>query len=696
MRLFNCFGAAVAAALLAGTTAAHADTLVLKDGTTLENCFVRDEGVRLLVWEKMADVGTPRFRIIPRSQVAVDPIKVERDASWDAHPDLPDLTVAFVEITPKLPGLHWMIQYDELGTPTIKGPGKTLTDLGDEGNRMHPEQVVARMKLKYEPGEELTLTANIRNVGFKTAKPFEYIWLIDGKQIGKGKVTTSLKELEWTKVSTRYKWQEGMHTASFKITTTQPEIAVINNEITDSLWAWGITYVLNPKRTKHDLRTAYGTFCFEDYYRWHLDITNVLFAATVFPTSPDGVKARVRLDRIIYTDNPNGDNNVKVSTGPDGFGELQAMWTWTDSPEEIAHNWPTGREIRDSTEWSLPHELAHQLGIPDWYAQDNGGSPEFVWADNGEPVRHLMNHPNTMQHNHGPVPWNEVDAMYWNTSWDKPRGYYADYLFAIPDENFLSIVDVNGLPVEGAKVEVFQRGITVDPNGKTVVDHGVTPNPANEVTEDSVNPSKYPVMVTTTGKDGIMRMPNRPVREVFTLNGFHRKPNPFGNIDCVGTRGQLLVRVTKSDIPCYYWLDAFNFNEAWVRGYKDKNTIVLKTPYRSTGSPVPPGNVQAAKVDADHVRITWAPPIKFHEQQYVDKVIGYKVFRRVGPMGLNDRPWFEVGTFNADARECVIDLKQRPMDNDGYSDTERYAVASLGELTMASELIQAPMEPFKK
>ena len=101
-------------------------------------------------------------------------------------------------------------------------------------------------------------------------------------------------------------------------------------------------------------------------------------------------------------------------------------------------------------------------------------------------------------------------------------------------------------------------------------------------------------------------------------------------------------------------------------------------------------------MDADHVKITWDPPTKINEQQYVDRVIGYKVFRRVGTMALNDRPWFEVGTFNADARECTIDLKQRPMDNDGYSSTERYAVASLGELSMASELVPSPMTLWKQ
>jgi hypothetical protein len=687
--------AAVAAATAACASVAAADTLQLKDGTTLSNCFIRDEGVRLLVWEKMEDVGTPKMRIIPRSQVAHEPIEFKRDDSWDVHPNLPDLTIAFIEMTPKLAGLHWMINYDELGTPVIKGAGKTLLDLGDEGNRLKPEEVVKNTKLKYSPGEEITLTANIRNVGFVTSKPFEYVWLIDGKEVAKGKYKESLKKLEWAKIPYKYKWQDGMHSATFKITTVQPEIATINNEVTDALWGWGFTFVINKNRTYHDKRNACGSFCFEDYYRWHLDLMNVLFDATRFPSCPDGVKARVRLDRIIYCDDPNGDKAVKLCTAPDGFGYLQGMWTWTDSKEEIDKHWPTWDSVRWSTEWSLPHELGHQLGIPDWYVQDNYGVKDHVWPDSGEMVCHLMSHPLTMQHWHGPWPWSEADAGYWNQSWDKPRGYYGDYLFAVPDENFLRVVDVNGLPVEGAKIEVFQRAVSVDPNGTPTEDHGVKCYPVNELAGGN-DQSKDPVMVGTTDGDGIMRLPNRPAREVITLNGFHRKPNPFGNIDCVGPRDQMLVKVTKFDNPCYYWLELYNFNVAWFRGQKDKYTTVLKTPYRSTSSPLAPVNVKFEQVDPTHVKVTWNAPKVIREQQYLDRVIGYRVYRRVGTMGLDDRPWFAVAALNPDTTEYVIDLTQRPMDNGYYAQTERYAVSSLGELSMESELVQAPMPPVAK
>ena len=670
-------------------TRARADTIELRDGTVLKNCFARDEGIRFLVWDKMEDVGTSKMRVIPRSAVK-EPIKQDRDASWDAHPMLPDLTVTFIEMNPKLAGLHWQIQYDELNTPTIGGQD-VFVDLGDEGNRMRPEEVVRNLKLEYDPGEEITLTAHVKNVGFADAAPFDYAWFIDGKREAEGRYDKPARELEELTFPLKWRWQEGMHTATFRIEAAQPEIATINNEATDSLWAWGLTFVVNKGRTWHGKRNACGSFCFEDYYRWHVDLMNTLFKATVFPSCPDGIKARVRIDRIIYCDDPNGGNSVRLCTAPDGLGYLQGMWTWTDSKEEIETGWPMWDGARYATEWSLPHELAHQLGIPDWYAQDNGGCKNHVWNDSGEMVCHLMSHPLTMEHWHGPYPWSEADAGYLNQSWNKPRGYFGDFFFAVPDENFIAVVDVNGLPVADAVVEVFQRAVTVDPLGTPVEDHGAMVYPVDELAGGG-DQSKYPVIVGTTDRDGIMRLPNRPVREVRTLNGFSRKPNPFGNIDCVSPRNQMLVKVTKFDNPCYYWLEMYDFNVAWFRGQTDKYTTLLKTPYRSASSPLAPVNVKSEQVDSTHVKVAWDAPEVVREQQYLDRVIGYRVYRRVGTMGLDDRPWFPVATLNPSTRELVIDLTQRPMDNGYYAQTERYAVSSLGETSMESELVQSPIK----
>jgi len=682
--------ACLAATMLLTGGEARADRLELADGTVLEACFVRDEGVRYLVWEKIADVGGPP-RAIPRSQVKA--VKIERDEAWDAQPDLPDLSVTYIEMDPKRAGLHGRVDYDKFGRPSLRG-AKALVDLGDR-TVLEPEKVARNLKLGYAPGEEITLTAHVRNVGFKAAGPFRYVWLIDDRQVGDGDGPRSLQELEEATFTLKYKWQKGFHHATFRIVPDQREIATLNNAATDPLWGWGFWFYVTRGRCNawHKVRSAAGTFCWEDYYRWHVDLMNTLFAASVFPSAPEGIKARVRIDRILYTDDL--DKSLEAHHAADGISYQQGTWIWRND-EDKNRKWQVpDKKWRNSTEWSLPHELGHQLGLTDWYFLDYEGTKDHVWPDTGDKIAHFQTHPVTMMHWHGPHVWSEVDAGYLNMTWEKPRGHFGDYYFAIPAECFLHVQDVNGLGLAGAKVEIFQRGTEVDPEGKPQQQQDVRFYPIVEDGNFNRPVSKRPVIVGTTDALGMLRLPNRPVQEVVTLNGFHRRPNPFGNINVVGQRGLMLVKVTRDDRPTWYWLEVYNFNVAWFRGQKDKYVTVLRTPYRSASSPLPPRNVQAAADGKDAARVTWdAPQIK-HEQQYLERVIGYRVYRRIGTMGLNDRPWFPVATLGPTARQCAVDLKQKPEEVEWYTRVNRFAVSSLGELGMESELVEVVLPASK-
>lgn len=682
----RAFPAALIAALLAlGLSVASADTLELKDGRSFADCYVRDEGVRLLVWTDLADVGSDNYKTFKRSELKE--YKIERNEEWDARPNLPDLSVTFIEMNPKLAGLHGRVDYDMWGRPILKGG--PILDLGEQ-TAMKPEEAVRNLKLSYAPGEEVTLTAHVKNVGFAAAKPFDYVWKIDGKQVAAGKCAKSLKEMEETSFQIKWKWEEGFHHVSFELVTSQSEIASINNQASDPLWGWPFTFTVHKGRVDawHQNRTAYGTFSFEDFYRWHIDIMNLLFANSIFPSSPQGIKARVRLDRINYADDI--DSAVAGLVSPDGIRYDQGGWNWLDDQDRDKNWQPPTREWRNQTEWSLPHELGHQLGLTDWYFLDYGGADYHVWPDNGEKITHFQNHPMQMMHWHGPHLYGEVDAGYLNDTWDKPRGHFGDYYFAIPQQCFLRIVDVNGIGVPGAEVEVFQRGVVVDASGAAGEDHGVKFYPVIEDGNFDVPLSRDAVIRGVTDSEGIIRLPNRPVKEVRTYNGYHRKPNPFGNINVVGQRGELLVKVTKHDRPAYFWLEIYDFNVAWYRGHRDSHTIVLKTPYGSPRSPLRPANVTFEPVDDNHVKVTWQAPEVVREQQYLDRVIGYRVYRRIGSDCLNDRPWFAVATLGPDERECIVDLTQRPDDTYWSSRTNRFAVSSLGELSVESELVEAP------
>jgi hypothetical protein len=103
----------------------------------------------------MEKVGTPEFKVFRRSELAprltgrytrvVDgktvnlpnhnPCKI-RDESWDAQPQLQDLSVTFIEMNPKLAGLHGRIKYTKFNTPCPGGApaiDKRIEEIGGGG-----------------------------------------------------------------------------------------------------------------------------------------------------------------------------------------------------------------------------------------------------------------------------------------------------------------------------------------------------------------------------------------------------------------------------------------------------------------------------------------------------------------------------------------------------------------------------------
>ena len=706
--------------------AAFGDILELKDGTVILDCYVRDEGIRLIVWDSLEKVGTPDYRIIRRSQVAAqrsthylvqiggeekrfgphpNPL-ILRGPEWDEKPELPDLTVTFIEMNPKLAGLHGRVQYfDITNAPTPGGApvlDKRIAELEAQGKDrfLHPDYIVQDLKLKYEPGEEISFTAHVKNVGFAKSRPFDYRWFVDDQEVAGGSYKKAIGEMDEATFEYKYAWQEGRHTIGFEIVTDQPEIATINNKATDPMWAFSYFYVVSPGLSEswHRNRTAYGTFSWEDFYRWHVDIMNLLFENSVYASAPQGIMARVRLDRIMYLDQVTPETIQKATVAEDGIGYHQGGWIWSNSDEQNK----TGdfadpdRTWRNQTEWSLPHELGHQLGIVDYYFIDYAGHEDHVWPDNGEKIAHFQNHPATMMHWHGPHLWSETTAMYLNQTIDKPRGHFGDHYFAIPEECFLRVVDVNGKPVPNVRVELFQRGEEVDPSKPAHDDQGVT---WWEVVEDGdfgKPVSKQPVMVGQTDKNGLMRLANRDVKEVKTFNGYHRKPNAWGNINVVGGRGLMLVKVVKGPQPAYFFLEAIDFNLACYTGYNDKYTVTLKTPYGSPDSPRPPVDVRWEYTDRtkEFVRVMWRTP-GYRDQHPYETPIAYRVYRRIGPMGLNDRPWYAVTTLDKDTDkngmgEFIVDLEATHVkDVEWFSRTNRFAVSTIGFIGVESELVQA-------
>lgn len=664
-------------ALALGGAAAHSDTVEMMDGTVLTNVFVRSEGVRWQIWDNLEQVGKAP-RNVPKS--AVRRVTIQRGPEWDVKPDLPDLSVTHIEMNPKLAGLHGRVDYDVYGRPSI-GAAPGLVPLDEQTKWTHPERAVANLKLRYRIGERITLTAHVRNLGFATAAPFEYVWLIDGREVQRGRHPGRLAEGQRVTFEHRLPWPGGKPLAEFRIVTDQRQIAVINDTIEDPLWGWSFDFFVNRGRVEawRQARTAYGTFSFEDFYRWHIDIMNLLFAESRFPATPNGTSARVRLDRIVVLDDvPDVHAEAAKARRADGILYNQGQWMWVDDMDRNRNWTPATHEWRNQTEWSLPHELGHQLGLIDWYNLDYPGDERFTWPDNGERISHFMTFPNQMMHWHGPHLWGEVDAATLERTLGMPRGYYGDFVFAFPDECFIQLLDINGQPLSGVRVDFHQRGADVDPNGTTGEDRGVRWWSVVEDGNFHHRMSERPVMSGTTNAQGLLRLANRPAVPVRTLAGYERRNNPFGNINVVGQRHIMMARVFFADQIEPLFIEAHHFNVEWHRGNTRSATLTLRTMFPSLDSPAQPGSVTVERLEGDKAAVTWTAPTDARERHFQDWVIGYRVYLRKTSDTIATRPWMPVSTVGPNTFRVVVDLKDVPADNWWNSNAMRVGVTSLG------------------
>jgi hypothetical protein len=154
----------------------------------------------------------------------------------------------------------------------------------------------------------------------------------------------------------------------------------------------------------------------------------------------------------------------------------------------------------------------------------------------------------------------------------------------------------------------------------------------------------------------------------------------------------MLVKVTvPRQQPAYFYLEAIDFNLACYTGHKDKFTVVLKTPFGSVNSPKQPANVSWQYIDdkKKQVKVTWRAP-HYREGNYLERPIAYRVYRRDGDMGLNDREWYPVATTNPETFEVIIDLDETQVrDIQWFTRSRRFAVSSIAQISTESGLVQA-------
>ena len=497
------------------------------------------------------------------------------------------------------------------------------------------------------PGEVVTFTAHIVNKGTIASPPFVYRWYIDGNAVLSGTLGALAPSAE---ITTTYQWTwahaangeqvVGDHAVRF---TADPANAIsetyeINNSLEDRTNALSLRIAITPQMLQ-----AYNTpwnpafsYSAEDWLQRQIAAMNWDFANSIYPVTPQGATERVRINVIEVVSSASRWDGVN-----DGGWFVDADYrTYSDGYDPVT-----------DIDWSLVHELSHQIGMIDLYALDL--EPPLVQVRDQEgslvnigfrwPRWDLMGggdiHPHT---NHRLYSSHSAAGL--SSTKGYRRGYYGEYQFDIPQQNYLRILNNQGQPASAVQIAVYQRTGPRNWMGDLMMDN-------------------MPEITGTTDATGRVFLTNRSAEGgATTATGHTLSDNPFGVVDVVGSRNRFLVKITQGSHEEFTWLDITDFNLAYWQGDVLSHTFAISSHVPISGAPLPP-LAPIAKVEGSQAVLTWS------SSPSAD-VVGYRVYRAAPP------------TF---AYERVGGLVTSLVYTDTYNDGDRiYAITAMDTISRES------------
>lgn len=421
---------------------------------------------------------------------------IGKEKDWNiARPDMADLSVQFISRTPRYAGLQPV--YTSIAND-IEGEGDTTPiTLKNPDAQRNPR-----------PGQEVTFTAVVRNVGSRPVPAFDWAWLYDGHDAAAGVHSEPLGPDETIEFVYRRAWQDGAHHIAFQVDRRRlvDEISAENNWVIDRTDALSLAFFVEESVAAffNTVQSGLNSFSFEDWAQFQIREMNREFRDSIYPTSPGGITERVRLDRVyripdgwghlegmhtpnvllpVDLDNPSlvSGNDPPPGVQSENFnnmiGGVDGVWGFSDDllvakPEwggknfyQFQHRWLTGAE------WPLHHELGHQLGRADHYLmptskEHNAAVPGLSYeppADYRDGMMYSGNHAhdnNIGKHARKADStyryYNEHLAASFNRDKGVRRGLFGEYMLDVPTRNTFAFLGPDKKPLAaGATVELF-------------------------------------------------------------------------------------------------------------------------------------------------------------------------------------------------------------------------------------------------
>jgi hypothetical protein len=440
-----------------------------------------------------------------------------------------DLQVMYISRTPRYPRYCPEYTYYWVTEPSGFGPylfsAATSLGCGQDGSTQRWPNV----------GDTVYYSAHVRNRGTNTwMAPLTMKWRVDGQVTSTvtGGFYLAPGEVWDGNVYSPGPWDGEMHEVSFTIEATDSH-ADNNERVIWTKSAPFLTYVdISAIEDFREQSTPnYPQAATEDFLDWlqrHAARMNQMFADM-------GSAKRVHYDVLDVLNDHDPDPNVDtIYWGVFPFRYYGHPYTDPRSPGYY--------HADDDIDYGLCHEMSHQLGLIDIYQMDIAAEQNLVSNMGYSAVPCLMN---------GCSPfYSEFSAEGMNQWADIVHGYYGQYMYHLPQQIKLRILDYYGQPLAGATVKMYQ--LAERPEGKVI---------ANQIKAQGV-----------TDASGEWTLPNVPIDPGLvppTFAGDVLHDNPFGYVAVVGSNGVLHFKVEYDEFVDYTWLDITQANVAYWQGQTD-------------------------------------------------------------------------------------------------------------------------------
>jgi outer membrane protein assembly factor BamB len=438
--------------------------------------------------------------------------------------DETDLQVISISRTPRFPRYDALYTYYEVTEPSGYGPYifSAATGLGSGQT-----ETTARWP---EIGDPVTYTATVRNRGTNTwSGTLAATWRVDGTVAAQPSQSVSLAPGDSATFSHALTWDGSSH--SVELTVDSPDARSTNNVLAIDTQSVPImlyvdaSYIEWFREVDSPLYPDAVTDDFLDWVNYNMARLNTMFETA-------GSPKRVHYDLLEVL----GDSDADPTVDRLPFAIFPfRFYAGGGSYRSSGYYRPL-----EDIDYGFLHEMGHQLGLIDLYQLD-------VPADWNQVSGLGYSGPDGLMHSCSDF-FSEHSALAMTHWQDQAHGYFGQYMYNLPAELRLRLLDVYGNPLEGAAVSMYQY-CERPGQGKVITDQ-VKAQGATDANGEFVLPNVAidPAMV-----------PAIPTGDTLP-------DNPFGYLAVVGTNGVLHFKVEYDGGTDYCWLDVAETNVAYFNG----------------------------------------------------------------------------------------------------------------------------------